>query len=179
LHTRTQRITYSALFAAVLSLSAFIRIPMGPVPLTMQSAAALTAGYCLGPRLGMASTLLYTFIGLAGVPVFASGGGPMYVLSPTFGYIIGFTLCALITGFLARFNTRGSFIIAYIIMLAGLAGIYTPGVLWLITILHHVAGVPRDIASLMKIGLVIPLIGDLITTLPAVLVSVRLRKILS
>ena len=162
-----------------MSVSAYIKIPIGPVPLTMQSFAALTAGYCLGPAGGASAMLLYTAIGLAGLPVFASGGGPAYVLTPTFGYILGFTLSAAVTGFLARFNRRGSVVTAYFIMLTGLAGIYIPGVLWLIVSLHWIADVPSSVATILKIGIFIPLIGDLITTVPAAALSVRLRKIIT
>ena len=162
-----------------MAVSAFLRIPMGPVPLTMQSFAAVTAGYCLGAAGGAAATLLYTIVGLAGLPVFASGGGLAYVLSPTFGYIIGFTVCAAVTGFLARFNRRESIFMAYLIMLIGLAGIYIPGVLWLIVALHWIAEVPTPVVTLLKVGLFLPLIGDLITMLPAAALSIRLRKILT
>ena len=176
---RTHIVTRVALFAAVMAVSAFIRIPLGTVPLTLQSAAALVTGYCLGPVHGAAATLLYTAIGLAGIPVFASGGGPAYVLSPTFGYIIGFTICAWISGFLARFNERNSILYAYCIMIVSLAGIYIPGVAWLTIAMHWIADVPVTAATLMKIGLFIPLIGDLITTLPAALVAVKIRKSLN
>ena len=71
---RTQNITKTALFAAIISISAYIRIPTGPVPLTFQSAAVLITGYCLGHKYGALSTILYTVVGLAGLPVFASGG---------------------------------------------------------------------------------------------------------
>jgi len=162
-----------------MSVSAYIRIPIGPVPLTMQTFAVQLTGYCLGARGGAAATLLYTAVGLAGIPVFASGGGLAYVLSPTFGYILGFTACALVTGILARFNKQGSVFTAYIIMLTGLVGIYIPGILWLIVALRWIAEVPAPVATLLKAGLLIPLIGDLITTIPAAALSVRLRKILS
>ena len=175
----THNLTRTALFAAVMAVSAYIRIPIGPVPLTMQSAAALIAGYSLGPVWGPMSTLLYTAIGLAGFPVFASGGGPAYILLPTFGYIIGFSICAFISGFLALFNVQGSVSCAYLIMLAGLIGIYFPGVLWLLVALHWIADAPESIVNILKIGFIIPLVGDLLTTLPAAALSVRLRKILS
>ncbi|HUT64205.1 MAG TPA: biotin transporter BioY [Anaerolineae bacterium] len=179
MNTRIHTVTRVAIFSAIISISAFIRIPIGPVPLTMQTFAAQITGYCLGPRGGAAATLLYTAVGLAGIPVFASGGGVAYVLSPTFGYILGFTLCAVVTGFFARFNRQGSVLISFIIMLTGLVGIYTPGVLWLIVALHWIAEVPASVATLLKMGLFIPLIGDFITTIPAAVLSVRLRKILS
>ena len=72
----TRNLTLTALFAALISVSAFLRIPAGAVPLTMQSAAVLITGFSLGPGRGFAATILYTALGLAGLPIFSSGGGP-------------------------------------------------------------------------------------------------------
>jgi biotin transport system substrate-specific component len=171
----TNTLTRVALFAAILALSAYIRIPAGPVPLTLQSTAALLCGYCLGPREGASATLLYTAVGLAGLPVFTSGGGPAYLLSPTFGYIVGFTFCALATGALASLVPRGSAFAAYCVMLAGLVCLYIPGVLWLTVSLRAVSGAPPDIASILRTGLIIPFAGDILKTIPAAAIGVRLR----
>ncbi len=179
MNQRTRSLTRIALFAAVLSVSAFIRIPLGPVPLTMQTFAALLTGYVLGPRNGAFATLLYTAVGLAGVPVFTAGGGPAYVLSPTFGYIIGFSCCAALTGRLATFNRSGSPVMAYIIMLAGMAAIYIPGLLWLAVSLTWIADTPSAMTTILRVGLLVPAAGDLITAVPAAALSVRLRKKLS
>jgi biotin transport system substrate-specific component len=172
----TRNLTLTALFAALMPFSAFVRIPLGPVPLTLQSPMALIAGYCLGPRYGAAAMLLYLAVGLAGLPVFASGGGPAYVLSPTFGYIPGFALAALLTGYLSRLNRRESIPVAYILMMTGLAGIYVPGVLWLMLAMHWVAQTPPAVMTVLKAGLFVPFIGDIITTIPAALIAVRVRK---
>jgi len=176
MENRSRAITRMALFAAVMSISAFVRIPLGTVPLTLQSAAALVTGYCLGPVHGAYALILYIAVGLTGIPVFASGGGPAYVLSPTFGYIVGFTVCASMAGFLARFNTRGSILFAYLIMVVSLTGIYLPGLAWLIIAMNWIADAPLTTSTLLKVGLFIPLAGDLITTLPAAFVAVRIRK---
>ena len=175
---KTNNITRTALFASIIAVSAFIRIPIGPVPLTLQSTAVLVAGYCIGPVQGAAAAVIYTIVGLAGVPVFASGGGPAYVFNPTFGYILGFTVCAWLAGFLARFNKHGSVVIAYLIMAVSLSGIYLPGVIWLIISMNWIADVPTPVVSLLKIGFIIPLIGDLLTTVPAAYVVVKLKRIL-
>ena len=174
----TNTLTRIALFAALLALSAFIRIPAGPVPLTLQSTAALLCGYCLGPRQGAAAALLYTAVGLAGLPVFASGGGPAYLLSPTFGYILGFTFCAAVTGALAPLNRRGSAFSAYLIMLAGLAALYLPGLAWLYLMLRHLSGAPANIAAILQAGLFIPFAGDLVKTVPAAVIGPRIRGLL-
>ncbi|MFC1607590.1 biotin transporter BioY [Candidatus Latescibacterota bacterium] len=176
MHRSTTALTRVALFAAVLAVSAYIRIPIGPVPLTLQSSAVLITGYCLGPLYGALATITYTAVGLAGLPVFASGGGPVYVLSPTFGYIIGFSFCAMVTGFLAQLNRNGSLTTAYIIMTGSLAALYIPGILWLIAAMHWIADVPAPVMTLLKAGLIAPLLGDILTTIPAAYIAIRLRK---
>ncbi len=176
---RTHNVTKIALFAAIISISSYIRIPTSPVPLTFQSEAVLITGYCLGAKYGAYSTILYAVVGLSGLPVFASGGGLSYVLLPTFGYIIGFTFCAVITGYLSRFNVKDSILKAYFIMLAGLVGIYIPGIAWFILSLNWIAEVPQSVISIIKVSLLIPLAGDIITTIPAAIISVKIRKNIS
>lgn len=175
---KTNHLTLTALFAAILAVAAFIRIPAGPVPLTLQSSAALLCGYCLGPSRGAAATLLYTAVGLAGLPVFSSGGGPAYLVSPTFGYILGFTSCALVTGFLARYNSQGSAIRAYLVMLAGLTALYIPGFLWLYLSLHVIMGASSSVAATIQAGLTIPFIGDIFKTIPAAIIGVKVRSVI-
>jgi len=179
MNARALTITRTALFAALISISAYLRIPTPTVPLTLQPAAVLIAGYALGPKYGPIATIMYTLVGLAGIPVFAYGGGPAYVLSPTFGYILGFTLCAWITGLLARLNPRGSVLKAFLIMLPGLIGIYLPGIAWLVIAMHWMAAVPTSVIMLFKIGVLLPLPGNIITAVPAAAVAVAVRKRIS
>jgi biotin transport system substrate-specific component len=174
-----RRLVHIAFFAAILAVSAQVRIPLGVVPLTLQSAAACIIGYALGPIHGAAATILYTVIGLTGIPVFATGGGPAYVLYPTFGYIIGFTCCAVTTGLCARLNRSGSAVAAYAVMCAGLVALYLPGLAWLAVSLRWIAPLPTSMTHILQLGLLIPLPGDLLVLLPAAALAVRLRKILA
>lgn len=166
------------MFAAMIAAAAFIRIPLGPVPLTLQSTAALLCGYCLGPSRGAAATLLYTGIGLAGLPVFTTGGGPAAILSPTFGYILGFTLAAAAVGFLTNRIRQRNPLTAYLIMLGGLVCLYIPGVIWLYIVLRHISNAPPDIAVVLQTGLFIPFAGDLLKTIPAAVVGPRILEFL-
>lgn len=172
----TRTLTRTALMAALMAISAFIRIPLGPIPLTLQSPLVLIAGYCLGPRQGALAMVLYIAVGLLGLPVFSSGGGPAYVLSPTFGYLLGFVAAAIMAGFAAHINRRDSVTAAYLLMLASLSGIYLPGLLWLMVAMRWIAEVPPDVMTLLRTGLFIPLIGDLVTTIPAAVIGIRLRQ---
>lgn len=88
-----------SLFASLLCISSYITIPIGPVPVTLQVLFVLLAGAVLGAELGALSVLLWIMIGIAGMPVFAGGkAGPVVLLGPTGGYLIGFVVCAFIVG---------------------------------------------------------------------------------
>lgn len=97
-----RRMILIALFAALTAVGAFIRIPLGPLPFTLQVFFCLLAGMLLGPLDGALAQVLYLVIGLAGVPVFSQGGGPGYVLMPSFGYLLGLIPCAYLAGLIAR-----------------------------------------------------------------------------
>lgn len=91
-----------ALFAALIAAGAFIRIPVPPVPVTLQLFFVTLACALLGGGRAFAAVCVYIALGLLGVPVFTGGGGLQYVLTPTFGYIVGFAVGALVGGRIAR-----------------------------------------------------------------------------
>ena len=94
----TRELTMTALFVTLITAGAFIRVPLPNCPFTLQILFTTLAGIILGSRLGAISVGIYIILGLIGVPVFTSGGGPGYVLQPTFGYLIGFMVGAYVVG---------------------------------------------------------------------------------
>lgn len=98
----TKELTLTALFAALIVVGAFLKVDI-PLPLytmhfTLQWFFVLLAGFLLGKKLGTLSVVTYIAIGLAGVPVFAAGGGIGYVLRPGFGFLLGFVFAAYLIG---------------------------------------------------------------------------------
>jgi len=135
----TREITYAALFTALIAAGAFVAIPVGPVPFTLQVLFVLLAGMVLGPRLGAASVVAYLALGLL-APVYADGASGIGVLlGPTGGFLLGFLAAAVVTGAVSRRGrpTLQRFVVAG---LAGLAPIYALGALWLALQLHLSAG---------------------------------------
>lgn len=127
------RIALSFGMALVIALSARISFltPVSVVPVTLQVAAVLLAGFLLGPRWGAASVAQYIGMGLLGAPVFAMGlGGPAVVLSPSFGYILAFIAAAWLVGLMAE-RTQKNFIKGLGIAALGVVVIYLGGMLWL------------------------------------------------
>jgi biotin transport system substrate-specific component len=108
-----------------------------PVPFTFQPVVVLVGGALLGPWLGAASQFLYLAAGLAGLPVFAASGvlpqGAARLLGPTAGYLMSYPLAAFVTGWLASRGFDRRYVTAALSMLAGLAIVFTGGVLWLAT----------------------------------------------
>ena len=83
--SRTYKMILVALFAALIAVGAFIRIPVPLVPFTMQTFFIVLSGMMLGKKLGAASALVYLAVGLVGFPVFTQGGGQgsIQMLKPT------------------------------------------------------------------------------------------------
>lgn len=117
----------------LLWLSAKIKVPLFPVPVTMQTAVLFLIGIAYGPRLGMATALLYLAEGAIGLPVFAGtperGIGLVYMVGPTGGYLMSFVAIAGITGWFAQ-RYRHWAMIALGILVAIIVN-YTLGVAWL------------------------------------------------
>ncbi len=109
-----------------------VPLPFTPVPGTLQTLVVLLAGLFLGARAGAASQMLYLSIGLAGIPVFAlPGAGPGYLLGPTGGYLVGFTVAAWVTGWISGRRPAGHTLTVLASLLAGSAVIHACGLAWL------------------------------------------------
>ncbi|GAB4261052.1 MAG: biotin transporter BioY [Deferrisomatales bacterium] len=89
-----RELVLAGLFAALTAVGAFLKVPLEPVPFTLQPLVVFLAGVVLRPRAALFSQVVYILVGLAGLPVFARGGGPAYVLQPTFGFLVGFAVGA-------------------------------------------------------------------------------------
>ena len=93
------RLVWTALMAALIGAGAYLILPIGPVPVSMQPFFIFLAGYLLGPRHAVLAMALYLLAGIIGLPVFAGGkSGLAYMLGPTGGYLIGFLGTAFICG---------------------------------------------------------------------------------
>jgi biotin transport system substrate-specific component len=126
----TREIAVAALFSALIAVSAFVAIPVGSVPFTLQVYVVLLAGVVLGARIGVLSVLAYLVLGLF-APVYAGGASGLGALfGPTGGYLLGFIGAVIVSGLIAgsgvptlpRLLTAG---------VAGLVPIYALGAAWL------------------------------------------------
>jgi len=125
-----------ALGSIALTISAKIKIPFYPVPMTMQTFVVLFLGISLGYKIGLAAVGLYLFEGILGFPVFSNspekGVGLLYFIGPTMGYLIGFlTACYLAS----MIKLKDNFLIMFGKLLLATSTIYILGLLWLGTLI--------------------------------------------
>ena len=103
----------------LLTISAKVKIPFYPVPMTMQTFVVLLMGVAFGWKIGVATISLYLFEGIIGLPVFAGtpekGVGLVYFTGPTMGYLIGFLIATFLAGYLKPINNLFTKILSAII----------------------------------------------------------------
>lgn len=123
-----------------LTLCSKISIPLEPVPVNLQTLGVALVAAAFGWRIGLATVVLFILEGLTGLPVFTFGGGPGYVFSPTFGYILGFVLMALVIGLAADRGASRRPLALFLATLAGDACAFALGFLWLAVMLGAAKG---------------------------------------
>ncbi len=155
-------ITLAVIGTILITISAKIKVPFFPVPMTMQLLVTMLIGAAYGWRLAGATVLLYLAQGALGLPVFAGtpekGIGLAYMAGPTGGYLLGFFLAAVIVGWLAERGWDRSVVTAFGAMVLGTVAIYVPGVIWLSYLIGFEKAVtfglyPFIAGDLLKIGL--------------------------
>ncbi len=171
-----KRMITIGLFTALLAIGAFIKVPFYPVSFTMQTFVAVMAGMILGAKDGAIAVAIYIIIGLAGVPIFTTGGGPMYVFQPTFGYLPGMILAALVSGVLYK-KAGGKFMKVLLSGIAGMLLIYATGVPYLYLMLNYYIGKTTTFAGVLSAGFLAYVVGDTLTVVLAALVAPKLSKI--
>lgn len=170
----TKDIVLIPMFTALIAIGAFIKIPLPTCPLTLQWFFVMCAGILLGSKKGALSSFLYVLLGLIGLPIFTGGGGFWYVTQPTFGYFIGFILCAFLIGHMAEMRMN-----LYAACAIGTVILYIIGSVYAYVILNFfVEGDGIAIGKLVKSFMVLPLPGDIAKIILAAFVGGRVRKVL-
>ena len=172
---KIEKIIKFVLFALVgsilIAVSAKIKIPFYPVPMTMQTFVILMIGITLGYKVGLATVFLYLFEGIVGLPVFANspekGIGIVYFVGPTMGYLIGFLAAVYLAGY---FKYDKGLINNFFKLLFSVSLIYIFGLAWLGSLIgwdkpvFELGAKPFLLAELFKILLLLFLIPTLLKT---------------
>ena len=153
----------------ILAVSAKVKIPFYPVPMTMQTFVVLLLGVSLGWKLGLFTVSIYLIQGIAGLPVFAGtpekGVGIIYFTGPTMGYLIGFLLAVYLAGI---FKYTNNFFTNLIKLVFSVSFIYLLGMIWLGSLIgwdkpiFKLGAQPFLLAELFKVALLALIIPALL-----------------
>ena len=157
----------SASFTALICAGAFIKIPIGPVPVTLQTMFIIMCGLLFPLSVSFTSVLTYLLIGIIGIPVFTSGGGIAALSGPTGGYLLGLIPATILLSF---FRKKNNVIIMSIGALLSQIVIYTSGLIVLGKSLN------LSLPATLTAGLIPFIPGDIIKTVCAVIAAHRLRE---
>ena len=148
----------------ILAISAKIKIPFYPIPMTMQTFVVLFLGISLGYKIALATIGLYLIEGILGLPVFSNspekGVGLVYFTGPTMGYLIGFLSASFFASFI---KSTDNYLVIFVKLIFSVSTIYILGVLWLGILIGwdkpiiELGVAPFIIAEFFKISLLVVL----------------------
>lgn len=179
MNIKAKDLAVCGMFAALIVVGAFLKIDI-PLPLytmhfTLQWFFVLMAGFLLGAKRGALSVAVYICIGLVGVPVFAAGGGPAYVLRPGFGFLLGFIPAAFLIGLLSN-GVKSAKLIWYLVpAVVGEVVYYAVGAIYFYMIKNFYVGTPVTLMVVIIQYCLITVIPDFILCLVAAVLSAKLR----
>ncbi len=169
----TKSLILCSLFASLIAVGAFIKVPIPVVPFTLQVLFTTLAGLLLGPRLAAISVGIYLLVGLVGVPVFTQGGGPSYIFQPTFGYLIGFLFGTYVTGYIAHKSSKHSLKGLIYASLVGLAIVYIFGTVYYYFIANYYLNSPITASAVILYCCLVFLPGDITLCIVSSLIAKR------
>ena len=175
---KTKDMILCAMFVALIAVGAFIKIPVPVVPFTLQYLFTMLAGLLLGGRRGCAAVCVYILLGLAGLPIFALGGGIGYIFQPSFGYIIGFAIGALATGKIAEREARPSYQRLLAANFIGLGIVYLLGMVYYYLISNFYLENPIGIWPLFLYCFILAVPGDIVLCIAGAAIGKRMIPLL-
>jgi len=144
----------------ILTVSAKIKIPFYPVPMTMQTFIVLFLGISFGYKIALATVSLYLLEGILGLPVFSNsperGVGLAYFTGPTMGYLIGFLSACFLASLI---KNDDNYFLIFFKLIFSVSTIYILGILWLGTLIgwdkpiFELGVMPFLVAEIFKICL--------------------------
>ena len=179
----SRNVAYVATGVALMTVCAWISIPVGDVPFTLQTFAVSVIGMLLGWKRGFAAVAIYILAGLVGIPVFAGfRAGVQAIAGPTGGYIFGFLFAVTVSGLcklLPLKNKNVRITAAFAGMLLGLIVCYSFGTLWFLGVYAKKTGVEIGLSAALMTCVVPYIVPDLVKTALAAVISVRLEDKIS
>ncbi len=136
----------------ILAAAANVKIPMQPVVINLSTLAVAILAAGFGWRIGVATVALYIVEGLSGLPFFANGGGWAYILSPSFGFIVGYLPMAFIIGWAGDHGASSSAIRLFGWMLLADVVLFAFGFAWLFAVANVVVQSGGELPAWLSSG---------------------------
>lgn len=174
-----KKMIITAFFTALLCISSYMVVPLGPVPHSLQPVFIFLTGLIIGPRQGAMSVLVWFALGVMGLPVFAGGNsGIATFFGPTGGFLIGFLLCVVLVGYLT-YDKCLCFGRVMLVMLLGITVVYVVGIIGFKYNMYYVFN--KDLNWSVCFNLVVlPFIPfDLLKALLATYTGIKINKALN
>lgn len=175
----TKGMVLCAMFTALIAVGAFIKIPVPMMPFTLQFLFTNMAALLLGRKLGSMAVGIYIALGLAGLPIFTSGGGIGYILQPTFGYILGFLAGAWAAGHVIEKRKNHSLKTLMIAGFVNLAVVYLLGMIYYYVITRFYLSNPIGIWTLVLYCFILAVPGDIALCISASVLTKRLLPVIT
>lgn len=163
------------LFIALFTVGAYIRIPIMGVPFTLQLFFIMLAGQILKWHTAAFAVMTYIVLGVLGLPVFAGGGGIGYILTPGFGYLLGFVFCAV---FIAAGNKNSSVLRQTLKNFFGVILVYLCGSVYTILITEFYLNQTINLWGILLSGIIVFIPTDICFCVVSAIVSKRVNKLL-
>lgn len=171
----TVKLVLCAMFTALTAIGAFIRIPVpGMDYFTLQFLFVLMAGMLLGSRNGAMAVGVYVLLGLAGLPIFAAGGGAAYIFRPSFGYLLGFIVAAFVTGLIVEKLKKRTFWGYLLAAFGGFFVTYGIGLVYKYFMLNYYVGEKAAFVMVILDCFPLDMPGDVVLSIVSSLLAVRL-----
>lgn len=156
------KLSFTALSVCLICICSWIALPIGGIPMTLQTFGVALCGFLLGWRGGLSAIAVYLTLGAVGLPVFAGFGGSLvFLFGPTGGFLFGFLCFSFFCGITSRCN---SFLFSFLLSFFGLCICHFLGVVWFSCVsgnsllhsffLSSLPYLPKDIFSILLARLV-------------------------
>ncbi len=174
-----REVAYLALGVALITVCAWITIPVGAIPVTLQTFAVALIGALFGAVRGLIAVAVYLLMGLIGIPVFSNfNAGVAALLGPTGGYLIGFLFSVVIAGIFSALKIKNHIAktaLLYLGLIFGMAVCYFFGTLWFVTVYNRGSAEAVSVAAATMLCVVPYLLPDAVKLFFAALLGVKLK----
>lgn len=160
---------------AIIVVCSKISIPIGTIPLTLQTFALFVCSLILGIK-AFFVFLLYILLGLIGLPVFSSGGGFSYIYMPSFGFVIGFLPSSAIIGLASKSEKK---YLKYVLSFVGLLVLNIFGVVYMYFILNLYMDASTSLLYVLQVAVLPFIIKDIIIMVLSCIIYSRIKVIIN